>query len=75
MLVSESRGAGLEKPKRKLKQQELVERAIERMDKKLNEDKVTGTMSDLIRLLQLQKEMGDDQPIQVTVRWVDKNVK
>ena len=75
MLVSESRGSALENPKRKLTQAELIERAIERLEKKLDKDEVKGNMADLIRLLQLQKDLGFDQPTQVTVRWVEKNEK
>ena len=65
----------MEKPKRKLTKAELIERAIENLENKLTKDDVKGSMGDLIRLLQLQKDLGFDQPTQVTVQWVDKNVK
>ena len=76
MLVSESRGVTLDKPKRKrLTTAELIERAIENMEQKLDKEGVKASVGDLIRLLQLQKDLGFDQPKQVTVRWVEKNEK
>ena len=76
MLVSESRGFTLDKPKRKkLTTAELIERAIENMEQKLDKEGVKASVGDLIRLLQLQKDLGFDQPKQVTVRWVEKNEK
>ena len=66
----------MEKPKRnKLTKAELIERAIENMEQKLNKEEVKASIGDLIRLLQLQKDLGFDQPKQVTVRWVDKTEK
>lgn len=71
MLVSQSRGETLGKPKRKLTQEELIERAIEVIGQKLETD-TSGkpSIGDLIRLFQLQKDLGFDQPKQVTVKWV-----
>jgi hypothetical protein len=63
----------LETPHQKVEPSELIERALEKLGEKLFKGELKGTMGDLIRLLQLQKDLGFDQPTQVTVQWVDKS--
>jgi hypothetical protein len=49
-----------------------VNAGIEKMRLQLiGPDKGTGTLTDLIRLLQLRKELDGDRPRNITVRWVD----
>ena len=75
MLLLGSRGTALEPPKPRPTNAELIERAIERMGARLEKDDLKGSVGDLIRLLQLQKDLGFDQPTQVIVQWVDKIVE
>lgn len=49
----------------------IVRRAIDALAQKVETGTVTGTLADLVRLLQLEKELGGDEPREVTVRWVD----
>jgi hypothetical protein len=52
-------------------QGKLIARALESVETRLKASSLTPTISDFIRLLQLQKEMGFDQPRQVNVQWVE----
>ncbi len=62
----------METPKSNVEPSELIARALQKVGQKLDKDEFKGTIGDLIRLIQLQKELGFDQPTQVTVQWVDK---
>jgi len=55
---------------RKTRQKRLVEKAIESIGSKLETNEVKGTMGDLIRLLQFQKEMDGEEPREIEVKWV-----
>src|SRR5215831_521768 len=48
----------------------VIERAISALEKQLSADTVRGSVTDFIRLLQLQKELGGDEPREVTVTWI-----
>jgi len=52
-----------------------VDAGIEKMRRQLTGETTdkTGTLADLIRLLQLRKELDGDRPRHITVRWVDEN--
>lgn len=41
------------------------------MEQKIGEGDVKATLGDYIRLVQLQKELEDEEPGEITVRWVD----
>jgi hypothetical protein len=49
-----------------------VDAAIGKIRGGLRSDDAKGSVSDLVRLLQLRQELTDMQPRQVTVRWVDE---
>jgi hypothetical protein len=49
----------------------LVEQILERVEQKIGEGDVKATLGDYIRLVQLQKELEDEEPGEITVRWVD----
>ncbi len=53
------------------KQAEVVEQILEKVEQKLGEGDVKATLGDYIRLVQLQKELEDDEPGEITVTWVD----
>ncbi|HYM06106.1 MAG TPA: hypothetical protein VEU11_06060 [Terriglobales bacterium] len=57
--------------RRKIDRAELLDKAIEAIEKKLSAAEVKATFADFIRLLQLQKEMQTDQPREVKVTWID----
>ena len=51
-----------------------VDAGIEKMRQQLMGEKTgTGTLTDLIRLLQLRKELEGDRPRQITARWIDED--
>lgn len=49
----------------------MVEQILEKVEQKLGEGDVKATLGDYIRLVQLQKELEDDEPGEITVTWVD----
>jgi hypothetical protein len=49
----------------------VVEQILERVEQKLGEGEVKATLGDYIRLVQLHKELEDEEPGEITVRWVD----
>ena len=55
----------------KKKKAEVVEQILERVEQKLGEGEVKATLGDYIRLVQLQKELEEEEPAEITVRWVD----
>jgi hypothetical protein len=57
--------------KRTQKKAEVVEQIIEKVEQKLGEGDVKATVGDYIRLVQLQKELEDEEPGEITVKWVD----
>jgi hypothetical protein len=51
---------------------ELVDKAIRSFESALDGAGGKCSVSDLVRLLQLRKELAGDTPGNVTVRWVDE---
>ena len=49
-----------------------VDLAIGKIRAGLRSEDLKGSLSDLVRLLQLRQELTSVQPRQVTVRWVDE---
>ena len=49
----------------------MIEQIIEKVEQKLGEGDVKATVGDYIRLVQLQKELEDEEPVEITVKWVD----
>jgi hypothetical protein len=52
------------------KQAEVVEGLIEKVEAGMGKD-VKATVAEYIRLVQLQKDMQEDEPRSIEVRWVD----
>ncbi|MCC6857702.1 MAG: hypothetical protein IT158_04030 [Bryobacterales bacterium] len=50
---------------------QLVEEAIRTIGEQLKDKKVRATLGDLIRLLQLQKELRADEAREIKVTWVE----
>jgi hypothetical protein len=54
---------------------EIVSEAIRSIEEKLKADKLKPTMGDFIRLLQLEKQLEDEQPTEIKVSWVEPDEK
>jgi hypothetical protein len=53
---------------------ETIDLAIQAMQKTLKEKSCEkGSLSDLVRLLQLRKELAQERPRHVSVRWIDSD--
>lgn len=50
---------------------QVVEELIQKFEKKLSGDDVKATLGDYIRLLQLRKELDEEDPREIEVKWVD----
>jgi hypothetical protein len=49
----------------------LIRKAIEALEYKLHSPELKGTVADLVRLLQMEKELTPELPREVRVKWVD----
>jgi len=49
----------------------LVNKMIQSFEEKLEKKELKGTLGDFIRLLQLEKELEDEEPKEIEVRWVE----
>ncbi len=49
----------------------MVQEILEKVEQKLNEGEVKATLGDYIRLVQLQKELEEEEPAEITVKWVE----
>jgi hypothetical protein len=56
---------------KRTKKTEVVEQIIEKVEQRLGEGDVKATVGDYIRLVQLQKELEEEEPGEITVTWVD----
>jgi hypothetical protein len=54
---------------------EIVKKAIVRIEDKLGRDEMKPTLADLVRLLQIEKELDADEPREVRLRWVEPDGK
>jgi hypothetical protein len=52
---------------------ELVSKVIAKIEAKL--DELKPTVGDLIRLMQIKKELTEEQPTEITVSWIEPNEK
>jgi hypothetical protein len=48
----------------------VVKKLLKRVEQKLSGDEVKASLGDYIRLVQLQKELEDEQPKEMKVTWV-----
>jgi hypothetical protein len=53
----------------------IVRKAIESIEAKLGTEAMKPTLADLVRLLQIEKELDADEPREVRVRWVESDTK
>jgi hypothetical protein len=51
----------------------VVKKAIEGIEAKLGTQAIKPTLADLVRLLQIEKELDTDEPREVRVRWIESD--
>jgi len=49
----------------------LVNKLLKSIEQRLEKDELKATLGDFIRLLQLKKELEDEEPREIEVRWVE----
>jgi hypothetical protein len=52
-------------------QASVIKKIRERVEQKLSENDVKVTLADYIRLVQLEKELEEDEPREIKVTWVN----
>jgi hypothetical protein len=57
--------------RQKLRISESLAKIIGAIEKRLGSDEFKPTLGDYIKLLQMEKEFEQDQPKEITVKWVD----
>ena len=67
------KGAPKEAPKKpsKVRIKQLVEEAIEGIERRLSDEKAPPTIGDYLKVMQLQKEIEEDAPKEIKVTWVE----
>ena len=66
-----ARGLRFSREGKTKKKTQVVEQILERVEQKISEGEVKATLGDYIRLVQLHKELEEEEPGEITVRWVD----
>lgn len=66
-----AKGGTAIRSKRAIDKAALVNKMIQSFEEKLEKKELKGTLGDFIRLLQLEKELEDEQPKEIEVRWVE----
>jgi hypothetical protein len=65
-------GRAVEKPVERGGRAEVVKRLLKNVEKKLSGKEVKATLGDYIKLVQLQKELDEEQqPKEIKVTWVE----
>jgi len=55
----------------KLTRAQKVERLLQKLEAVFAEQQVKATLADYIRLVQLRKELADEEPREIKVTWID----
>jgi hypothetical protein len=55
----------------KLRVGKVLESVIEKMQAKLQADEFKPTLADFLKLVQMEKEVDDEEPKEITVTWVE----
>ena len=55
----------------KLRVGEVLESVVEKMQGKIEANEFKPTVADFLRLLQLEQEIGEEEPKEIKVTWVD----
>jgi hypothetical protein len=54
---------------------ELVSKVLQKMEEKLANGELKPTVGDFIRLIQLEKELAEEEPREIKVSWVEPEEK
>ncbi|MCL5746525.1 MAG: hypothetical protein M1541_21770 [Acidobacteria bacterium] len=67
------KGSGRKNPARSLvnKQASLINKLVNNLEEKIDANELKATLGDLIRLMQMQKELEENQPREIKVTWVE----
>ncbi len=49
----------------------LVDKVIHSIEERLNKNELKATLGDFIRLVQLEKELEEEQPREIKVTWIE----
>jgi hypothetical protein len=60
-----------ERKQKKKTQAAVVEKLLKNVEKKLGSKDAKATLADYIRLVQLQQELEEEEPKDITVTWVE----
>jgi len=60
-----------ERKQKKKTQAAVVKKLLKNVEKKLGGEDVKATLGDYIRLVQLQQELEDEEPRDITVTWIE----
>ena len=60
-----------EREQKKKTQAAVVKKLLENVERKLGGEDVKATLGDYIRLVQLQQELEEEEPKDITVTWVE----
>ncbi len=69
-----AKSPGVEEGER-ISKAELVSRVLEKMEQTMVAEGVKPTVGDFIRLVQLEKELAEEQPKEIRVSWVEPEKK
>lgn len=53
------------------KQASLINKLVNNIEEKIDANELKATLGDLIRLMQMQKELEENQPREIKVTWVE----
>jgi hypothetical protein len=68
--AAQEAAAVLERAKREVG---IIQKVIEGIETKLETEELKATVGDFIRLLQLRKELEEEQPREIEVTWIDSS--
>ncbi|MGD0498497.1 MAG: hypothetical protein ABSC23_08670 [Bryobacteraceae bacterium] len=57
--------------KRKIRISDLLAEAIGAIEAKVRDKELKPTIGDYLKLLQMEQELGEEAPKEITVRWVE----
>lgn len=64
-------GGKRKRGRRKVDKAALVEEVILSLEKRLKNEELKATVGDFIRLMQLEKELEEEAPKEIRVRWIE----
>ena len=59
------------RPRRRRSKTTVVKKILKKVEEKLKSDEVRATLGDYIKLVQLEKELEDEEPREIKVTWIE----